>query len=81
MKLNKIRVARDQHASTSKRVVEGLHLKGKRVRKFFATKDEAGTSAELASIQKENFGRRAMEWAGRMKAVRTHHRGCGGLLH
>lgn len=47
------------HSSTSRYVIEGLRLHGKRVRKFFPTKKAAETWLEKKLIQIENEGAKA----------------------
>lgn len=48
-----------EHSSTSKYVIEGLRVHGKRIRKFFPTKEAAKAWLELKQIQIENEGAKA----------------------
>jgi len=61
MKAPKLSVKRYKHSDKSRFVVDGLRINGKRVRRFFATRQEADTFAGQKQIQLENLGLRALE--------------------
>ncbi len=60
MKSLPIRVRRYKHSKTSKYVVDGLRINGKRRRKFFAIRQEADIYAESKNIELQNDGLKAI---------------------
>jgi integrase len=69
MKAPKLTVKRYKHSDTSRFVVDGLRINGKRVRSFFPTRREAETFAAQKQIQLENLGLRALEMPDALRVM------------
>ena len=76
MRRPSLRIERYKHSSTSRFVIEGLRVNGKRVRKFFKSKVEAETYLQQKRVQIDNEGIKALQMHDslRIEAVNCHER-------